>query len=275
MYGTSNTQPRMVSPVPSIFPNQPPPPNVIQPTPVPPQTQQQQPQQPGGQTSILGQPPPIFGVGGPIIQQGFTPTIQNQPPSGMFGGPQLENNQAPPQSIQHPPPPFGINLIPFHQVNGQQQPSQNFVGVQPSQVLVSTPLSEGFQVQADSQHTVIVSGTTAEFSKMASAAVQASKPGSEGVIDLRQISVNAGLNIGSGHGPIIFSGATHSPTLPITSTGVSGARSSDTLFSLGIDSFSALYPNTQPPPSESKDPKAPGNNLYTKGPKGKALCSVY
>ena len=270
MYGTTNTQPRMVSPVPSIFPNQPPPPNVIQPTPVPPQNQQQQPQQPGGQTSILGQPPPIFGVGGPILQQGFTPTIQSQPPSGMFGGPQLENNQAPPQSIQHPPP-FSINLIPFHQVNGQQQPAQNFMGAQPSQVLVSTSLSEGFQVQADSQHAVIVSGSSADFSKMGTVVAQASKPGSEGGVDLRQISVNTGLNIGSGVGQIMFSTATHSPTLPITSVGVSGVRSSDNLFNLSIDSFSGLYPNAQPPPSNSNDPKAPGNALYTKAPKGTKL----
>ncbi len=71
MYGNANTQPRMVSPVPSIFPNKPPPPTVIQ----APQGTQQQQQPAGGQTSILGQPPPIFG--GTMLPQGFSPAFPN------------------------------------------------------------------------------------------------------------------------------------------------------------------------------------------------------
>lgn len=270
MYGNAPAQPRMVSPVPSIFPAQPPTPGVIQPPGPPPQaTQQPQPQPAGGQqTSILGQPPPIFGM-----PQGFAPGIQNQaPPGGMFAAPQMENNQAPPpQSLSHPPPPFGINLIPFP-VNGQQAPSQNFIGVQPTQVLVSTPLSDGFQVQADTQqqqggHPIIVSATNPEFSnvKMGGSAIFPSKSG-EGVIDLRQMSVNAGLNIGI-PGPVLFSSATHSPTLPITSTGVSDVRSNETLFNLSINSFSGLYPNTQTV-SANQDPKTAVDAIYSKGNKG-------
>ncbi len=264
MYGNTPTQPRMVSPVPSIFPSQPPTPGVIQP---PPQPTQPQSQPAGGQTSILGQPPPIFG-----IPQGFGPGIQNQPPAGMFGAPQMENNQGmPPQSLSHHPPPFSINLIPF-QVNGQQPALQNFVGVQPTQVLVSTPLSDGFQVQADTQqqggHPVMVSATNPEFSnvQIGGSSIFPGNKSAEGMIDLRQMSANAGLNIGI-PGPVLFSSATHSPTLPITSTGVSDVRSDDSLFNLSINSFSGLYPNTQTVSADG-DTKAAVDAIYSKANKG-------
>ncbi len=275
MYGNAPPQPQMVSPVSSIFPPQPLTPGIIQPPgppplPQPQSTQQPQPQQAGGQTSILGQPPPLFG-----IPQGFSPSIQTQPPVGMFGGPQMDNNQPPPpQSLAHTLPSFGINLIPFHQVNGQQGPSQNFVGVQPTQVLVSTSLSDGFQVQAETQqqqqqggHTVLVSTTNPDFSKMGGGSAIFPGKSGETVIDLRQMSANAGLNIGI-PGQVLFSSATHSPTLPITSTGGgSDVRGNESLFNMSINSFSGLYPNTQTV-STAQDTKAAVDAIYSKAHKG-------
>lgn len=278
----------MISPVPSIFPSQHPPPNVLQP-PGPPQQQPTQLQQGGSQSSILGQPPPIFG--GPVmpggVPQGFAPNLQNHPPGpgpAMYGGPQLENSQAPLPSMQHPHPPYGISLIPFQSpaqspiLNGQQ-PTQNFIGGQPGQVLVSTPLTEGYQVPSivDSQQQGGASDGGSEFPKFGVSMMYASKSG-----DGSELSPIPAASIGlslSGHQPVLFSAATHSTTLPITSAGVSGVRSNDSLFNLSINSLSSLYPNTQVPHSSSEsgsgteDSKVPVDVLkfqqFSKESKGK------
>ena len=103
---------------------------------------------------------------------------------------------------------------------------------------------------------------------MVGSAMYPNKSG-EAVIDLCQMSANAGLSIGV-PGPVLFSATTHSPNLPITSPGVSGVRTNDSLFNLSMDSFSGLYPNTQTV-SVVKDPKAAVDALYAKGSKSERI----
>ena len=225
------------------------------------------------------------------VPQGFVPNLQNHPPGpgpAVYGGPQLENNQAPPPTMQHPHPPYGISLIPFQSpaqspiLNGPQ-PTQTFIGGQPGQVLVSTPLTEGYQVPSiveSQQQGGPPSGVAdggSEFPKFGVSMMYASKSGDGS--ELSPIpATSIGLNL-SGHQPVLFSAATHSATLPITSAGVSGVRSNDSLFNLSINSLSSLYPNPQVPPSANEsgsgaeDSKVPVDVLkfqqFSKESKGK------
>lgn len=253
----------MISPVPTIFPGQHPPPSVIQ-TPGPPQQQPSNQLQPvGSQSSILGQPPPIYG--GPVLPggvppQGFPPNMPNHPPGpGIYAGSQMDSNQPPPPSMQQlpHPPPYGINMIPFQSpppsMMNSAQAGQNFMG---GQVLVSSSLTDVYQLpaMADSQYNqqgsyppTAVSEGSSEFQKFSVSMVYANKLGEGSEMSPLPVA-SIGLSM-SGHQPVLFSAATHSTSLPVSSTGgaVGGVRSSENLFNLGIESLSSLYPNTAAP----------------------------